>query len=458
MPPTSYRHHYTLRDLQLLVEDTQVLKQMDSELLDDYYHEFLAISNSLLEDDWLSSRRRDSLYLQGFPKAFRSQVLQRLSQTRPSVLSYEVYDFQDVHSAALFLLSENSSGSRQQDISKLREEIANLVKLVSANAETPQFFPSTTPGGVVQNPPQWGRACAFCSSAEHLIYNCPTASSYLEQGWIARYDSGRFCLPGGYPLPLLFPGANLQARADSYWTSLQPCEGEQSYGDVFATTSPEGSNGYSSYEQADSYWTSREPCEEVRSYSDVFATSEPSSNCPLSYEQLDSHWTSLEPREEVRSYSNVFATTSEPPDIYPSSCEQVDDYWMPLQPREEVRSYGDAFATTLPSGSDNYSSSYDVFLANEGQPPSSNRKDDSSLCYLPDPSASSRRLSDEQHCPGDEFTGDTEEAEDLVESYLADFYEPEDASPEVPSVACDVPSIPSFLFADLFSSIPLSSP
>ena len=153
MPPTSYRHHYTLRDLQLLVEDTQVLKQMDSELLDDYYHEFLAISNSLLEDDWLSSRRRDSLYLQGFPKAFRSQVLQRLSQTRPSVLSYEVYDFQDVHSAALFLLSENSSGSRQQDISKLREEIANLVKLVSANAETPQFFPSTTPGGVVQNPP-----------------------------------------------------------------------------------------------------------------------------------------------------------------------------------------------------------------------------------------------------------------------------------------------------------------
>ena len=327
MPPTSYRHRYILRDLQLLVEDTRVLKQMDSELLDDYYHEFLAISNSLLEDDRLSSRHRDSLYLQGFPKAFRSQILQRLSETKPSILSYEVYEFQDVHSAALFLLSEKSSGSHQQDISRLREEIANLAKLVAANAETPQLFLSTTPGGVVQNPPQWGRACAFCSSLEHLIYSWPTASLYLQQGWIACYDSGRFCLPGGYPLPLLFPGTNLQARADSYWTSLQPCEEEWSSADVFATPEASG-NCSSSYGHVDSHWMSLEPREEARSHSDDFAiTPKAPDDYSSSYEQVDSCWTSLEPHEEVRSYGDVFAA-SEPANNYPSSYEQSDSYWM----------------------------------------------------------------------------------------------------------------------------------
>ena len=421
MLPTPYSPFYTLRDLQLLVEDTQIFKQMDDELLDDYYQEFLAVSNSLLDDNLLSPRYRDSLYLQGFPKAFRSQVLQRLSKTKPNILSHEVYDFQDVHSTALLLLSEKSSRSCQQEINRLKEEIAKLAKSIAASTETPQLFPSTTPGGVVQNPPQWRQACAFCSSLEHLIHSCPMASLYRERGWIARYDSGRFCLPGGDPLPLLFPGANLQERADSYWMSLQPREED---------------------------W----------SPVDVFATPEASSNCPSSYEQENSSWMSLEPCEEVRSYSDSLATTPEPLDNCPSSYEQENSYWMSREPREEDRSYSDNFANTFPQSSGNYSSSYDIFLANEGQPPSSDHKDETSPSYIPDSSAPPPLFPQEQLYPGDESIEDTREAEDLVESYLADFFEPEDASSEVPSAVCYVPPIPLPSLEDLFSSSPLSSP
>ena len=44
-----------------------------------------------------------------------------------------------------------------------------------------------------------------------------------------------------------------------------------------------------------------------------------------------------------------------------------------------------------------------------------------------------------------------------MESYLTDFFEPEDASSEVPLDACYVPPIPSPSLQDLFSSTPLSS-
>ena len=253
---------------------------MDCESLDDYFCEFRDVSNYLLDEDLLSLRLRDSLYLQGFPKPLRSQILQRLLETKRSLLSSEVQSFENVHRAALSILGncdlvpQESPETRQQDISRLKEEISSLAGIIAAQARSSQLCSSPTPGGVVQNPPQWGRACAFCSSLEHLVYSCPTATWYLEQGWVARYHSGRFCLPGGDPLPQLFPGANLQERVDSHWRSLQPCEDDRSPCDVFAAGFPESSSNYYP-EQVDTFWMPLQPREDDRSYSDAFANTFP---------------------------------------------------------------------------------------------------------------------------------------------------------------------------------------
>ncbi|KAF9783403.1 hypothetical protein BJ322DRAFT_1110287 [Thelephora terrestris] len=228
---------YTPRDLEHLVDKTKTQDHMDLGNFATYHRQFLSISDYLLEDNWLSISTRDYLFLQGFPQPIRSEIRRRLSGTKRNLLSREVYSLEDVYDAAQLVLSgcdldfPATSGTPQDSLSSLIEQVSNLTQLIAASHVPPQHS-SSTPGGVFQKPPQWRRACAFCSSQEHLIRDCPTVTLYLDQGWMVYNSLGRFSLPDGHPIPQSFPGANLQERVDSYWNSWQHPEEEPDNRDI----------------------------------------------------------------------------------------------------------------------------------------------------------------------------------------------------------------------------------
>jgi hypothetical protein len=56
----------------------------------------------------------------------------------------------------------------------------------------------------------------FCSSIDHLVRECPSATQYIQQKKIIRDDTGRIALPDGNYVPQGVPGKNLCKQVDNY--------------------------------------------------------------------------------------------------------------------------------------------------------------------------------------------------------------------------------------------------
>ena len=248
-PHLSEDRRYTYHGLKLLVKRTQDYRTMSLMDLGDYYRKFLTFSNYLIDRGHLSEHERDTLFLQGFPRPVRANVLQRLAIAKPDICPREPYPFLDAYKAAIFILS---TGSRDLDIKpdhvSLRSEteeqapfgdliqaMSNLTRVLVANVQPQQRLPPSpapprphspapAPERGFHSPPQCGpslnpESCMFCSSPEHFARECSVVAKYIQQRKIIRNGHGKLSLPdGNYPSRNV-PGRNMRERVDNYWNS-----------------------------------------------------------------------------------------------------------------------------------------------------------------------------------------------------------------------------------------------
>jgi hypothetical protein len=248
-PTLSASRRYTNHDLAGLVQRTSELRDMDREELGKYYRRFLPITSYLISENRLSERERNTAYIKGLPHPIRICVMHRLSIIKPDVIPGDGYEFADAHKAALFVteagslepaipanpapavaksepVEQGSIGELIQAMSTLTRVFTANVQAQNSNSRPPRQPPSSTPGGVAQNPPQWSqrihpnsftRNCAFCSAADHLIRECPSARQYIDQKRITRDHTGKIVLPDGNYIPHHITGRNLREKVDNFW-------------------------------------------------------------------------------------------------------------------------------------------------------------------------------------------------------------------------------------------------
>ena len=114
----------------------------------------------------------------------------------------------------------------------------------------PRYPPRTTPGGVASQPSQWGprptnygrdQRCAFCSSPEHFIRECPVRDRYLREGKVVKLPNGTISFPGGASVNSRnLRGENIQERVDSFYERNGiPQQRESSYAANYLASSDE---------------------------------------------------------------------------------------------------------------------------------------------------------------------------------------------------------------------------
>ena len=177
-------------------------------------------------------------------------VRQQLTIKKLDVLPDEGYEFHDIHTAALFVLSaghdydvtmESSmlkpEPCEQGSIGELIQAMSTLTRVFTADVQSQQAPPSRppprfpqppAPRGAVQNAPQWNQpvnpntfdqGCMFCRGQGHYVRDCTVATQYIQRGKIIRNNVGKLTLPDGRYLARNIPSRNMRERVNNYWSS-----------------------------------------------------------------------------------------------------------------------------------------------------------------------------------------------------------------------------------------------
>lgn len=289
-PHLSTDRRFTNHDLTRLMEKTQDYRDMSRNDLGEYYRKFMTVTTYLIAKGRFSTREKSAAYLQGFPQPVRSSIKSRLAVKKMDVLPDEGYDFEDIHDAAMFVLSAGSSGPEvkvEHHVEPLRDRspiddlikvVSNLTRVVEKSSQNqqpqqrphypqqypqnpqpppprPQQFPRAgpfpTPGGVALNAPQWTQprgsdnaGCMFCSSPDHYVRDCPVAAQYIAERKIARNNLGRLTLPDGRYVPHQFTGQNMRERFDKFLASQGQRPADRNGFDPVSTHFLEGPDEY----------------------------------------------------------------------------------------------------------------------------------------------------------------------------------------------------------------------
>ncbi|KAF9787447.1 hypothetical protein BJ322DRAFT_1019858 [Thelephora terrestris] len=404
---------------------------------------------------------------------------------------------------------------------QFEEFLAMFAELLATNALNPvahpysQRLPSPTPGGVVQNPPRWSLACVFCDSREHLVRSCPTAAHYLEQGWIIRNSSGKLAFPTGHSIPRSVPGTTLQDLVIKYWDSRRLRDKEQNHRDAFGTDSPAGSNhnsGIDPEQEQMEFWQARievltKRREELRRKAETSPQISPPRHQtpPASPQPHDpSPQRSYPPPKPLYPSPQHPYLSPQPHDLFPQSPDrspqhpysppqspcpstqspspfqlvpmQLDAVYADIQRRRQERAWEaepDSQTSPIhcqnplvpPQPSHTFARLRDV--SPELSYVSSQFYTSPQPVYAPEPPYT---LSQPPHASlqppyhrdhsfdSEEPIVNIEEEDDLLDSYLSTFFGPEDASPDIPTVASRDPPIPTTLLEVVSIPPPFSSP
>ncbi len=270
-PDLNDDRRYTSRDLERLLERSQDYQDMSRTDLGEYYRRFVTLSTYLVDKGRLSERERDAWYLRGFPQPVRVSILNRLSIKKPDVLPEDGYLLRDIHSAAEFVLNAGVRDRRgtapkvtpkpepvdQGGIGELIQAMSQLTRIFTANVQGQTSSSSSrvphsgnvspAPGGASQNSPRWTQrssqefqGCMFCSSPDHFVKDCPTATQYLRQGKIIRNDEGRLSLPDGRYPSRAIQGRNMRERVDNHWIAEGISDEKDYQPETFSTHFLEG--------------------------------------------------------------------------------------------------------------------------------------------------------------------------------------------------------------------------
>jgi hypothetical protein len=211
-PGSTNNRIYTINKLEALTREHSMLTFHTPHTLGKYYREFLKIGMILKKDDRQTDRELSAHFLHGFDCAFRSKVIDQLRRLNPRRHpDIVIYPINDILEAALYILDCEVHDREEFQLKTFRNFNNEMV-------HNPD--PHLIADNVQQNPIQdlqivlrRNSNCTFCSSPNHFHRNCPSASRYIDAGYITRDANGHIILPDGMRIQsYMAPGRNIMEK------------------------------------------------------------------------------------------------------------------------------------------------------------------------------------------------------------------------------------------------------
>jgi len=225
---------YTINRLETLITEHAKLTYHTFHDLGQFYREFLKIGTTLKHMDRQTDRELSAHFLHGFDSAFRSKVIDQLRRQNPT-LSPEVniYSVPEIFEVALYILDCEVHDSQEFQVQLTKDPKLTLSRVdltaVAHHSRSLGIYNNE----IIHNPDtrlildefqlnltqdlqitlRRNSRCTFCSSTNHFHRNCPTASRYIDAGYISRDANGHIILPNGMRIQsCMAPGRNIMEK------------------------------------------------------------------------------------------------------------------------------------------------------------------------------------------------------------------------------------------------------
>ncbi|ETW82684.1 hypothetical protein HETIRDRAFT_450470 [Heterobasidion irregulare TC 32-1] len=222
---------WLVSDMDKLVGETSRVGILSLSELGNYHRQFLAITVFLLSKTQISVAEQGCAFARGFQPELWARISQRLQLKFPDHFPDDLYNLQDIHDAARFILHGTTStySTTSTDISRAApaapptnaikaEDLATMFKwltdtFVKAIAAQGISRPADQPS---QQLGQGGDNCMFCGSPKHFMHACPEVTKYIQISKCKQNIKGKVVLSSGAFVPREITGSNLKDRVDEW--------------------------------------------------------------------------------------------------------------------------------------------------------------------------------------------------------------------------------------------------
>ena len=234
-PDATGDYVYSLRDMDVLIGESQRVGITTLHQLSDFHMQFFAITSWLISKQQLGDLEQKRGYMRAFQPALLASITSRLQLKFPDHHPSIPHKIADVYEAARFVLQcapapahsyyAPSPPTAQQT---LPTESPNFREpTIKTEAFTALFteFTKTIVDAIQKNGTPYNQAsdyrasatknCFFCNGP-HLTKDCDLANEYCRSGKCQRGPDGRIVLPSGLPIPREIPGRLLKDRIDEW--------------------------------------------------------------------------------------------------------------------------------------------------------------------------------------------------------------------------------------------------
>ncbi|KIO11983.1 hypothetical protein M404DRAFT_19797 [Pisolithus tinctorius Marx 270] len=193
---------YCCADLQYLIEEYQSKPMWNQDDLREYQRKFAKISALLIKTKKLAETERESMFLNGFPRAIADCICHRLSIVRTDLHPDDLYPLAEVIKAAKFLLTGSALHSTVPTMGTTASPAAP-----PSSAYMPQVPPASTVVKQEYNfqmqplPQQRRPGCGFCADPNHWTRMCALIEVYIHTGKITRGTDNCLYLVDGSQIP-----------------------------------------------------------------------------------------------------------------------------------------------------------------------------------------------------------------------------------------------------------------
>ena len=232
-PGSEDERKWTVAAMDKLVSDRLQLGIRSLDDLGQYYRAFRTITQFLRDKNRISEAEQSRAFVRGFQPDLWDRIVRRLELKFPDHFPDEHYPFEQIHTAAKFVLhgttgssvefKESSTSSATAPSSGASPSIKpeDLTSFLDKFATTliQALAPKRSSGAPAIQGPQTQLPeilCAFCGLEGHFISNCLVSQQYIADGKSKKNAEGKVVLPNGSFCPRSLPGRFLKHRIDEW--------------------------------------------------------------------------------------------------------------------------------------------------------------------------------------------------------------------------------------------------
>lgn len=238
-PDATGDYIYSLRDMDVLIGESQRVGISSLSQLSEFHMQFQAITSWLISKHQLGDLEQQRGYVRAFQPALLASVTSRLQLKFPDHHPTIPHKISDVYDAARFVLQcaptpsqsyyapMTTTAQASPQISPLAPEPTIKTEAFTAlfTEFTKTIMEAIQKGGAPgasQNSHTHTKNCFFCNG-QHSTKDCDLANEYCRTGKCQRSAENRIVLPGGAPIPREIPGRFIKDRIDE-WHRRNPSQ------------------------------------------------------------------------------------------------------------------------------------------------------------------------------------------------------------------------------------------